>query len=300
MFAVGVTASVTSFPNRVVPFPKTQEIHHRTAPFVMVRAFSWWISCVFVRGDGCLPGASEADAGPATNVHGSYETASVVLSHLASGTVALATISTVAGILTRAAITASIALLARRMLQGRAFWRLLSRTVTIAGRCRRSADCSPRAWGLLSAWAAVDQLNGAQHTGFWLIVSTTDGTSRGIGALLMPVDLAFEHRAAARLHREARLVGDADSGTRCRLDELLEERGMTLTRLAELVGVSIVNLSVLKNDRARHPVFDAARDLRRTRVRGRRAARARAALRGAKKRFGPTWNNTLAPLTADG
>lgn len=46
---------------------------------------------------------------------------------------------------------------------------------------------------------------------------------------------------------------DADDGGRihCRLDELLEERGMTLTRLSELVGVSVVNLSVLKNDRAR-------------------------------------------------
>ncbi|MDP9026622.1 MAG: helix-turn-helix domain-containing protein [Actinomycetota bacterium] len=37
----------------------------------------------------------------------------------------------------------------------------------------------------------------------------------------------------------------------CRLDELLDARGLTLTRLSELVGVSIVNLSVLKNDRAR-------------------------------------------------
>jgi putative transcriptional regulator len=37
----------------------------------------------------------------------------------------------------------------------------------------------------------------------------------------------------------------------CCLDELLASRGMTLTRLSELVGVSIVNLSVLKNDRAR-------------------------------------------------
>lgn len=37
----------------------------------------------------------------------------------------------------------------------------------------------------------------------------------------------------------------------CRLDELLAARGITLTRLSELVGVSIVNLSVLKNDRAR-------------------------------------------------
>lgn len=40
-------------------------------------------------------------------------------------------------------------------------------------------------------------------------------------------------------------------GVHCRLDELLAERGMTLTRLSELAGVSVVNLSVLKNDRAR-------------------------------------------------
>ena len=38
---------------------------------------------------------------------------------------------------------------------------------------------------------------------------------------------------------------------RCRLGELLEDRGMTLTELSAQVGVSIVNLSVLKNDRAK-------------------------------------------------
>lgn len=37
----------------------------------------------------------------------------------------------------------------------------------------------------------------------------------------------------------------------CHLDELLENRGLTLTELADRVGVSVVNLSVLKNDRAR-------------------------------------------------
>lgn len=37
----------------------------------------------------------------------------------------------------------------------------------------------------------------------------------------------------------------------CRLDELLVEREMTLTRLSELVGVTIVNLSILKNNRAK-------------------------------------------------
>jgi putative transcriptional regulator len=44
---------------------------------------------------------------------------------------------------------------------------------------------------------------------------------------------------------------DELTGIHCRLDELLAERGMTLTRLSEIVGVSVVNLSVLKNDRAR-------------------------------------------------
>lgn len=37
----------------------------------------------------------------------------------------------------------------------------------------------------------------------------------------------------------------------CHLDRLLEERGMTLTELASRVGVTVVNLSVLKNGRAR-------------------------------------------------
>lgn len=48
-------------------------------------------------------------------------------------------------------------------------------------------------------------------------------------------------------------AGDAQipRGVHCRLDELLAERDMTLTHLAQLVDVSVVNLSVLKNDRAR-------------------------------------------------
>lgn len=37
----------------------------------------------------------------------------------------------------------------------------------------------------------------------------------------------------------------------CRLDELLEARGMTLTALADEVGVTVVNLSILKNQRAK-------------------------------------------------
>jgi len=35
------------------------------------------------------------------------------------------------------------------------------------------------------------------------------------------------------------------------LDQLLEDRGMTLTELADAVDITIVNLSILKNGRAR-------------------------------------------------
>jgi putative transcriptional regulator len=35
------------------------------------------------------------------------------------------------------------------------------------------------------------------------------------------------------------------------LDRLLEERGMTLTGLAQRVDITVVNLSILKNGRAR-------------------------------------------------
>ena len=38
---------------------------------------------------------------------------------------------------------------------------------------------------------------------------------------------------------------------RCHLDRLLERRNLTLTELADTVGITIVNLSVLKNDRAK-------------------------------------------------
>lgn len=48
-------------------------------------------------------------------------------------------------------------------------------------------------------------------------------------------------------------AGQADGAAaiRVRLDELLSERGMTLTELSARVDVSVVNLSILKNGRAR-------------------------------------------------
>jgi putative transcriptional regulator len=47
------------------------------------------------------------------------------------------------------------------------------------------------------------------------------------------------------------LEPDGAAGIHVRLDDLLRERGMTLTELSERVGVTIVNLSILKNGHAR-------------------------------------------------
>lgn len=44
---------------------------------------------------------------------------------------------------------------------------------------------------------------------------------------------------------------DEDHRIAVRLDRLLADRGMTLAQLAMRVGVTVVNLSVLKNGRAK-------------------------------------------------
>ena len=43
----------------------------------------------------------------------------------------------------------------------------------------------------------------------------------------------------------------SEHGVSVHLDELLEAKGLTLTELADLVDVTVVNLSVLKNGRAK-------------------------------------------------
>jgi putative transcriptional regulator len=43
----------------------------------------------------------------------------------------------------------------------------------------------------------------------------------------------------------------ADPVIRVRLDELLKERGMTLTELSHRVEITVVNLSILKNGHAK-------------------------------------------------
>jgi len=149
--------------------------------------------------DHALPAA--ADRGSASIVSGGYDSASVVVSGLDSGTVALATIARIAGVLTQAAIAASIALLAWRLLRGRAFRRSLSLIVAISGAILLIGGLLSSGLGVLAAWMTADQLNGSRTLeGFWPIIGTVDGTPLGIGVCLLLVGLAFEY--GERLQRD--------------------------------------------------------------------------------------------------
>lgn len=46
-------------------------------------------------------------------------------------------------------------------------------------------------------------------------------------------------------------MAPGDPRVACHIDSLLAQRDMTLTQLSERVGVSLANLSVLKNNRAK-------------------------------------------------
>ena len=52
---------------------------------------------------------------------------------------------------------------------------------------------------------------------------------------------------------ESLIAAGSDEGSeiQCNLGSLLANRGMTLSRLSEIVDVNIVNLSILKNNKAK-------------------------------------------------
>ncbi|MET4703651.1 hypothetical protein [Frigoribacterium sp. UYMn621] len=148
-----------------------------------------------------LPLPTATNEGSATVVSGSYDSASIVVSGLAPGTVALATVARVASVLTQLAISASIAFIAWRLLRGRAFRRSLSLTVAFAGAILLIGGLLSGGLGLLGAWMAADQLVGGVSIGSpWPIIGTVDGTPLGIGVCLLLVGLAFEY--GERLQRD--------------------------------------------------------------------------------------------------
>jgi DNA-binding Xre family transcriptional regulator len=86
--------------------------------------------------------------------------------------------------------------------------------------------------------------------------------------LLVVVCFRFAFTASQRMVRDQAWAGlmspEQEDGHAvvCHLDDLLAERGLTLTELADRVGVTVVNLSVLENKRARAIRFSTLTRLR--------------------------------------
>lgn len=57
------------------------------------------------------------------------------------------------------------------------------------------------------------------------------------------------------------MPGGAEHRVVCHLDKILAERGITLAELAVRAGITVANLSVLKNDRARAVRFSTLTQL---------------------------------------
>lgn len=141
---------------------------------------------------GHLP--DEADAGTARIVLGSYESATLVLENLSGGTVAVATIAAVVGMLTQAAVAGAIALLAWRLVRPGTFTRSLSLGVALAGGVILIGGIISVGLGAFASWMAAGELNapGSGLEGFWPIMASVDPGSLGIGFVLLLVGLAFE------------------------------------------------------------------------------------------------------------
>lgn len=56
---------------------------------------------------------------------------------------------------------------------------------------------------------------------------------------------------------EKSILNIENSGIRCHLGQLLESRGMTLSQLSEIVGITLANLSVLKTNKAKAVRFSS-------------------------------------------
>ena len=56
---------------------------------------------------------------------------------------------------------------------------------------------------------------------------------------------------------EKSILNFENSGITCHLGKLLERRGMTLSQLSEIVGITLANLSVLKTNKAKAVRFSS-------------------------------------------
>jgi hypothetical protein len=147
--------------------------------------------------DKKLPAA--ALGGGHTVAHGSYSDADVQV-NLHPDAVGFLTAADISATLVQAALFGIVALLAWRLLRGRAFRRSLANAISFAGSVVIVGELvTVEASGIASGMAA-SALNHAAGVQFWPLEFTLDFSNVGIGFLLLIIGLAFEY--GARLQKD--------------------------------------------------------------------------------------------------
>ena len=123
--------------------------------------------------------------------------------------------------------------------------RMVSRVIAVA------AVTAPILWSVANVEIAEEAVPSLDVPGHVDLVADADLAARRPRRTRDRRGVPDRHRAAARHRGPGLMPVDEPHRVVCRLDDLLEARGMTLTALAEPIGVTIVNLSVLKNQRAK-------------------------------------------------
>jgi len=137
---------------------------------------------------------AEADAGTATLITGSYESASVTLGGLSGWAFGLLTAALVIAVITSATVALSFVYLSWRLLRAEPFKKSLTFTFITAGIALIIGSILSLGVEALGRMIAISELLGDDKvTGFWPMAFSGDLSPIGFGLALLIVACAFEY-----------------------------------------------------------------------------------------------------------
>jgi hypothetical protein len=134
-------------------------------------------------------------------VHGSYDTATVALSHAPAAVAVLGLISAIGQLLARAALAAALGLISWRVLRPRMFRRSLSVQFTLVGVLVFMGGVLWQVGAMFAGGLAAVALDGPDRRGFWPLAGRLDPTYIVVGFAFVTIGLAFEY--GGRLQNDA-------------------------------------------------------------------------------------------------
>jgi hypothetical protein len=142
-----------------------------------------------------------ADGASTHVVHGSYDNATVGLSHAPATVATLGVISAIGQLLAHTALAAAVGLVSWRVLRPRMFRRSLSIQFTLVGVLVFIGGVLWQIGAMFAGGLAAVALNGSDLRGFWPLAGRLDPTYIVVGFAFVTIGLAFEY--GGRLQKDA-------------------------------------------------------------------------------------------------